>query len=93
MYKSPENWPELFKDCDMIYISHNHEDHLHADTLKQIFKVNPDVRVVIPPFESCRVLLEGMECKNLEVIEFDTWFRMGDANGMIFKGTAIGPSS
>jgi L-ascorbate metabolism protein UlaG (beta-lactamase superfamily) len=33
---------------DVVTSSHNHTDHLDAETLKPLFKANPDVRLVIP---------------------------------------------
>ncbi len=46
---SPDNAIERLEACDFIYISHNHPDHLHAETLK---KLSPRTRFVVPNFES-----------------------------------------
>ena len=34
--KTKNDWLERINDCDFVYISHNHPDHLHPLTLKTI---------------------------------------------------------
>lgn len=45
---SPRDAIERLDACDFIYISHNHPDHLHAETLQ---KLNPKTRFVVPNFK------------------------------------------
>ena len=40
--------PEKLDFIDLVTSSHNHTDHLDADTLKPILKANPRIRLVIP---------------------------------------------
>lgn len=40
--------PELLKNITVVTSSHNHTDHLDAETLKPIIENNPDVAFVIP---------------------------------------------
>lgn len=40
--------PELLKNISVVTSSHNHTDHLDAETLLPVFKNNPDVQFVIP---------------------------------------------
>ena len=40
--------PATLNFVDIVTSSHNHTDHLDADTLVPILKVNPDVKFVIP---------------------------------------------
>jgi len=40
--------PEKLNFLDLVTSSHNHTDHLDADTLKPILEVNPGIRFVIP---------------------------------------------
>ncbi|MEQ1860686.1 MAG: MBL fold metallo-hydrolase [Chthoniobacteraceae bacterium] len=40
--------PERLRGISVITSSHNHTDHLDADTLRPLLAANPDARVVIP---------------------------------------------
>lgn len=40
--------PELLDCIDVVTSSHNHTDHLDADTLLPLFQVNPKIQFVIP---------------------------------------------
>jgi L-ascorbate metabolism protein UlaG (beta-lactamase superfamily) len=49
--------PEKLDFIDLVTSSHNHTDHLDADTLKPILKANPKIRFVIP--EANRAFVAG----------------------------------
>jgi L-ascorbate metabolism protein UlaG (beta-lactamase superfamily) len=40
--------PELLTHIDVVTSSHNHTDHLDAETLQEIFKASPNVQILIP---------------------------------------------
>jgi L-ascorbate metabolism protein UlaG (beta-lactamase superfamily) len=40
--------PELFRNISAVSSSHNHTDHLDAETLMPIIRNNPDIRFIIP---------------------------------------------
>ncbi|WP_273565493.1 MBL fold metallo-hydrolase [Maribacter halichondriae] len=40
--------PELLKNISLVTSSHNHTDHLDAETLIPILKNNPDIKFIIP---------------------------------------------
>lgn len=40
--------PARLDFVDVVTSSHNHTDHLDADTLRPLLKANPDIRMVIP---------------------------------------------
>lgn len=46
-YESNKNWQEDLNNCDFIFISHNHSDHLHEETLSHI---NKEIPIVTPSF-------------------------------------------
>jgi hypothetical protein len=49
-YPYPIPVPEQYDlSClDAVYISHSHEDHLHAPTLRELLKVAPETQAIIP---------------------------------------------
>src|SRR5437868_3718489 len=40
--------PERLNFIDVVTSSHNHTDHLDADTLKPLLEVNPGMQVIVP---------------------------------------------
>lgn len=54
--------PELLKDISVVTSSHNHTDHLDAETLIPILKNNPQIKFIIP--EANRVFVaERVKCE------------------------------
>ena len=54
--------PELLKDIMIVSSSHNHTDHLDAETLIPVFKNNPGIKFIIP--EANRdFVAERIKCK------------------------------
>ena len=72
---SRENWIEELDNCDFIYISHNHPDHLHKLSLK---KIDKSKKIIIPKFnsDSTGLLLEDMGFKNIDRLEFNHEYKM-----------------
>tara|TARA_Y100001936_G_C16081901_1_gene678495 strand:+ start:651 stop:2300 length:1650 start_codon:yes stop_codon:yes gene_type:complete len=64
------DWQEVVNNCDFIYISHNHADHLHKYTLS---KVRSDMKFYVPPFasDSVRKTLLKFGFHNVEHLEFE----------------------
>jgi L-ascorbate metabolism protein UlaG (beta-lactamase superfamily) len=40
--------PDQLQGIDVVTSSHNHTDHLDADTLKPLFQVNPSLEMIVP---------------------------------------------
>jgi len=66
---SPIESIDLLKGADYIYLSHNHPDHLHAETLSVLSK---DKRFIIPNFKSKSVekYLSSLGFHNIIVLDF-----------------------
>ena len=63
----------------MIYISHNHSDHLNQHTLREIARINSEVPIVVPNFKSssCQDLIKEYGLKNISVHDFNKWYSLG----------------
>ena len=66
--------PEMLKNISIVTSSHNHTDHLDAETLIPILKNNPDITFIIP--EANRVFVtERVKCNN----KFPTGLTAGES--------------
>src|SRR4051794_35740030 len=54
--------PALLKNISIITSSHNHTDHLDAETLIPVLKNNPDVKFIIPEANR-QFVAERVKCK------------------------------
>lgn len=54
------------KKLDIILITHDHQDHLHVDSLKSILQNNPDVRVITNTSVGKLLEKENIPCQILE---------------------------
>lgn len=68
------NLNSVLKDLNLIYISHNHPDHLHVETLK---KIDPNTKIICPNFKSksTEKLLKRLGLKNIISLEFNKIFQ------------------
>jgi L-ascorbate metabolism protein UlaG (beta-lactamase superfamily) len=55
--------PSLLDMIDVVTSSHNHTDHLDAETLLPIFEKNPAIKFIIPK-ANCAFVCERLKCKN-----------------------------
>ena len=55
--------PERLDMIDIVTSSHNHTDHLDAETLKPLMRVNPNLKLVLPeanrPFAAARLQIDS----------------------------------
>ncbi|MDB2369505.1 MBL fold metallo-hydrolase [Planktomarina temperata] len=67
-YPSPNDAISELNKCDFIYISHNHPDHLHPETLSHVRK---DITILTPKFHSGSTVnfLEKLGFNNLYPVE------------------------
>ena len=47
LHEPPIDWAQELSKVDMLYISHRHPDHYHPETLRHIYKLNPDIPIVV----------------------------------------------
>jgi L-ascorbate metabolism protein UlaG (beta-lactamase superfamily) len=71
--------PELLKNISIVTSSHNHTDHLDAETLLPVFKNNPGIKFIIP--EANRYFVaERVKCEK----EFP--FGLNDGKSVTLEG-------
>jgi CMP-N-acetylneuraminate monooxygenase len=73
---------DVLRRADAVYISHNHPDHLHLETLQYLPREMP---MIVPDFESGSVksilLAEGF--KDIRALPFNKTFRINDSGVVI----------
>lgn len=60
-------WPQL----DAIVISHNHYDHLDADTMRQLLELQPQLQVIVPLGLAPWLREQGYQ--EQQIVELDWW--------------------
>mgnify|MGYP001454970914 CR=1 FL=1 len=80
------DWANILNKCDFIYISHNHNDHLHQHTLS---KVRRDMKFYVPKFktDSVKRILLKFGFKNIEYLEFEKVYSLSSDDD--FKITCL----
>lgn len=69
--KAPKfNLKNILNKIDFIYVSHNHPDHLHIETLNNL---NKDINIIVPNFrdKSTETLIKRLGFKNIIVCDFN----------------------
>jgi len=76
---------EILENADYIYISHNHPDHLHSETLELLPK---DKKIIVGNFnsKSTEKYLKSLGFNNIEALEFNDIYQISEKfNISIFK--------
>ncbi len=77
--KTKNDWEKELNSCNFIYISHNHPDHLHPQTLKNIDKELP---IVVPNFisDSTGKYISSLGFKNIFRLELGKEYKLNNSN-------------
>ena len=77
--QTKKDWIEELNNCSFIYISHNHPDHLHPLTLRNLKK---DMNFIVPNFltDSTGKYLEELGFKNIFRLKFAHEYEMPNSN-------------
>lgn len=81
--------------ADLIYISHNHSDHLNPTTLRLLARHHPDVAIIVPDFEvSCVHWVTRHGLRNVRAAPFESWLDVGPSLRLMLlrDGSAAGDS-
>ena len=80
---------ELLQQADALYLSHNHPDHMHVETLELLVESRPDIPIIIPNFhtKSAERPLKKLGFTNINALAFNQIFRItpGDVYVAILK--------
>lgn len=71
---------EQLLSADIVYISHNHADHMHSETLNILLAHKPDVQIIIPNFKSKSTErpLRNMGFTNIHPLAFNQIYQVND---------------
>jgi len=95
-HEPPEGAFEELARADLIYISHNHSDHLNPATLRRLAQLNADVPVIVPDLDTGDgahwVRRFGMN--DVRTAPFERWLTLGPELRVmpLRDGTAPGDS-
>lgn len=67
-------------DADIVYISHNHPDHMHEESLLYLYENRPEIPIFIPNFKSksTEIPLRNIGFKNIITLEFNQIFQVDE---------------
>ncbi len=78
-YKTKIDWVSEINSCDFIFISHNHPDHLHRQTLSYVRK---DMNFLVPAFvsDSAGIYLQDLKFSNIFKAKFGSEYKIKNSN-------------
>jgi CMP-N-acetylneuraminate monooxygenase len=81
---SDDAMEQLF-NADLVYLSHNHPDHTHDETLIELQKHRPDIPILIPRFKSMSAEwpVRKLGFTNINPLPFNHIFRIGSGSTYI----------
>ena len=79
-HQPPDSWLDDLARASLIFVSHNHSDHLNEHTLRKLVARNPSVKFIVPDFESHSVErpLKAIGFTDILPIPFQQWFQLND---------------
>ncbi len=74
-YPTKNDWEKELNSCDFIYVSHNHPDHLHPQTLN---KIDKNIPIVVPNFisDSTGKYISSLGFKRIFRLEFNKEYKL-----------------
>ncbi len=71
---------EQLLSADLVYISHNHPDHMHEETLQYLYQHRPDMPIIIPNFKtkSTETPIRHIGFKNVHPLIFNQIFEINN---------------
>ena len=92
--KTKNDWIEELNNCDFVYISHNHPDHLNDYTLRYLKQEMP---IIVPNFKdsSTEIKLKNLGFKRVIPLSFNQVynFKNSNLNFTLLKSKSVGCNS
>ena len=60
----------LERDISAVLITHEHADHFHIDSVKEVLKNNPAAKIITNSAVASLLEKEGIKIKNNKVVDF-----------------------
>ena len=66
--------------ADVVYISHNHPDHMHEESLHYLYQHKPDVPIIVPNFktQSAELPLKNIGFTNVIPLAFNQLYEISE---------------
>ena len=70
------------QNADLLYISHNHPDHMHTETLQPLAKSRPEIPIIVPNFQtkSTERPLKKLGFTNIHALAFNQIYAVEPEN-------------
>lgn len=74
----PDDALDVMARADLVYLSHNHPDHMHRETLRHLDRGKP---VIVPNFESdsAASIMRGWGFRDVRALDFGQIFEIGES--------------
>ena len=76
----------------VVFVSHDHSDHLNEHTLRRLAEKRPDAPIVVPAFASgrCERLVRRLGLTRVTAAPIGEWVRLGDETRMMVLSDGAG---
>ena len=68
---------DVINEIKIIFISHEHKDHLNPTTIKKISSEKPNIKFLVGNYLILKLIDLGVSKKNIITFDLDKWYNIG----------------